>query len=138
MMDCKDHIAAVREIKGHLLAITTKNGQDYELRRHFDIVLGMAERLLVVAPFAEGDRVVLTKTPDIEKGSGWWGSRHYLIEGSRGVVTSVDFHEEKKVLLGYVMFDDETYIHYEIGEKMPVKDKHVYCFGESWLRRCSP
>jgi hypothetical protein len=37
-------------------------------------------------PFKVGDRVQLKKTPKIDKGSGWSGSQHFLVEGAIATV----------------------------------------------------
>lgn len=95
-----------------------------------------AEELLLTkyAPFLEGDRVCLAKTPDIESSSGWFRSKHFLITGALGIVRGVECHSEGR-LVYYVEFDDETY--YCDNDKIykPTSKKHVYGFGESWIKK---
>lgn len=42
-------------------------------------------------PFKDGDQVVIQRAPNIEKPSGWWSSREFLVEGSTGVILDVYF-----------------------------------------------
>lgn len=44
------------------------------------------------APAHVGDRVALSKTPEItpEKAPGWMGSKHFLVKGAQGTVKDVD------------------------------------------------
>lgn len=83
--------------------------------------LQVAHDLLVnkYSPFLKGQRVELAKTLDISDTSGWRGSRHFLIEGSRGTVTDVEVGSNG--LLIFVRFDKETYFDYQGFEKIPEK-----------------
>ncbi len=88
------------------------------------------------SPFKPGDRVALTKTPEItgEKSWGWLGSKHFLVEGAVGVVVSIDADE--RGFSAMVQFDDESYIDHRTKAVCPVaeKDRHVYGFREQSLR----
>jgi NTP pyrophosphatase (non-canonical NTP hydrolase) len=76
--------------------------------------------------FKQGDRVVLKKAPKIEKDSGWYGSRHFLIAGATGTVGAVDFKN------AYVRFDDESWIDQQ-GKVQPCSSTHLYHFQEVQL-----
>lgn len=90
-----------------------------------------------LAPFKVGDRVKLTKTPEItkDKSWGWIGSKHFLIEGAKATVVEVDIYKGK-FSLG-LHFDRESRLHYETGEEI-FKDpdkKSIYTFNEEWVEK---
>jgi hypothetical protein len=86
------------------------------------------------APCKIGDRVELTKTPDINpKDSwGWMDSKHFLIKGAVGTVKEVDFYH-KKFKIG-IEFDNETWKNTQTDEKKPVERKHIYTFSEDFVK----
>jgi hypothetical protein len=95
------------------------------------------------APFKVGDRVRLTKAPDIGPDSGWNGSRHFLIPGALGVVADAECGRrfingslsDKAAFRFGVQFDDESWIDRN-GTVHPIdKDRHVYTLGESFLEK---
>jgi len=100
--------------------------------QHWIYVLNNANSLWLKAPFQVGDLVMLNKTPEItvEKSWGWMGSRHYLIKGALARVHERSFYDGRFVF--GLLFEDESYKDYN-GKINPVKEKHVYSFGESWL-----
>lgn len=83
-------------------------------------------------PFKAGDRVRLTKTPVIEEGSGWHGSRHFLVEGAIATVRQCDWRKGRFVF--DLEFDDESWLD-EKGEiyRVPSDRRRSFSFGESWL-----
>lgn len=85
-------------------------------------------------PYKIGDRVELAVTPNInERDSwGWMASKHFLIEGSPGVVMITECGSNGFKFA--VVFDNETWIDRE-GNKQPVDRKHSYYFGEKSLRK---
>lgn len=129
----------------------TMDRLDEELRSagdrqwHFKKMAGYTKALFErFAPFKAGDRVHLAKTPDInpETSWGWMGSKHFLVKGAKGKVTSVDFDADTKKFTALVMFDDESWVpdnDYGPGKRkgVPVpieeKDRHVYYFSEDWI-----
>ncbi len=115
------------------LAAVLRQGVDHEW--HMRKMRVYAEALFARGPFQKGDRVKLVRTPEItlEKSWGWWGSRHFLVEGAMGVVVDVDFADDRFV--AYVHFDDESWVHYATGVKHPVDRKGSFLFGESWLEK---
>jgi hypothetical protein len=109
--------------------------------------LAAAHHLLVTkyAPFHEGDRVELSKTPEIneKRAPGWMGCKHFLIEGAMGIVRHVGVHPAMKdckqgdieAHLSYgIEFDDESAM--VDGKRIEIKgeDRHLYTFGENYLR----
>jgi hypothetical protein len=58
------------------------------------------------APFKVGDIVVLTETPDIEEGSGWWCYRHFLVKGEKATVKEVSV--DGTGFYAHIMFDNQT------------------------------
>jgi hypothetical protein len=81
-------------------------------------------------PYKVGDRVFLNKTPTIECGSGWYGSKHFLVKGAAGTIHSRDYCDGKFCF--YVEWDDESWMD-EKGEIHPIIAKHVFLFSEDWL-----
>jgi hypothetical protein len=105
-----------------------------ELGWHVGKLREYAKGLFERAPFRVGDRVRLTKTPEItkEKAWGWLAAKHYLIKGAEGLVHEVDFHDG--LFQASIFVDDETWIDSE-GEKHPCTEKHLYCFWEGQIER---
>lgn len=85
------------------------------------------------APHKVGDRVILTKTPQIDdiNSPGWLGCRHFLVKGAVGTVREVSCDGDH-FSFG-VMFDVETYIDTYSGEAKPVDQKHTFFFREEYL-----
>jgi hypothetical protein len=86
------------------------------------------------SPFAVDDRVQLSKTLDIAESSGWYGSRHFLVQGSKATVRSRGYRDNKFSF--DVVFDNETYISTigdTKGQALPVSSKHTYQMLESDL-----
>lgn len=84
------------------------------------------------APFKIGERVILTKTPEIGSVDrwGWLGSKHFLIKGAVGSVTFVEADGD-----GFrfsVVFDDDSWIDHH-GVKQPTKEKGHFGFREDYL-----
>jgi hypothetical protein len=106
---------------------------EYYLRKLIE-----CQELLVTkyAPFKVGDRVILTKTPDINSKDswGWMGSKHFLVKGAHGTVRSVDV--DGRGFSASVEFDDESWIAPD-GCINPIKDKHVFGFHEDYLVRAT-
>jgi hypothetical protein len=87
-----------------------------------------AQELLITvyAPFKVGDEVELSKTPDIDAGSGWRGSKHFLVEGAVATVRGVEV--DSQGLCFTLEFDNETYLHYHTNEPIAPEKKHGFCF----------
>jgi hypothetical protein len=83
-------------------------------------------------PFKKGDRIELAVTPKITSDSGWYGCRHFLIEGAKGTIYSTECGKNGFSFL--VQFDDESYIDCK-GVITPIEDKHVFYVSEESLRK---
>lgn len=94
---------------------------------YFDTLLSAYNELLTRAPFPIGSRVALTRTPNIEKASGWAAYRHFLITGSKGTVKSVEWwNASGNRPAGFrfdIQFDDDLSL-----------EPGTFTFGESSLR----
>ena len=84
------------------------------------------------SPLKVGDRAVLTKTPEITRdiSPGWYGSKHFLVEGRGGVITDVEVYNGK-FRYGFQP-DNQTWINFDKKEA-PLDRPHQYSFFESWL-----
>ena len=83
-------------------------------------------------PYKIGDRVQLTKEPEILSGSGWYGSKHFLIKGAIATVQSHDFRDDN-FLFGLV-FDEESWVSSD-GKinKLAANRRGVFQFLEDYL-----
>lgn len=93
------------------------------------------------APFKDGDRVRLKKTPEINiKDSwGWMHAKHFLVEGCEGTVSDVDYRDGRFVAL--FCPDNQTFI-LDWGEMkgipQPIDGRPGhYGFSEEYLERVS-
>jgi hypothetical protein len=108
---------------------------------HWKKLREYAQGLFDRAPFREGDRVRLRKTPTItEKDSwGWMHAKHFLVEGREGVAKDVDFRDGQFVC-GFLP-DDQTWIP-EHGEKkgipQAIESPGIYYFREEYIERVTP
>ena len=93
-----------------------------------------AKALFERGPFKEGDRVRLTRTPEINENTswGWIGSKHFLVAGALATVREVDFYDGRFV--AGLHFDDESWISFD-GQVHPAAEKALYYFDEGWLER---
>jgi hypothetical protein len=97
-----------------------------------------AATIFDLAKWKVDDRVELATTPDInEKESwGWMGYKHFLIEGAKATVRTVEFQSGH---FQYALrFDDDSWIDHE-GVRHPAPEPlGVFYFWESKLRaaRC--
>ena len=88
-------------------------------------------------PHKIGDRIQLKETLDIPEGSGWYGSKHFLIEGAIATVRTCEYRNNS-FCFGLV-FDDESYVDYRSGEikPEPEDDKHLYYLSEEKIESLS-
>lgn len=82
-------------------------------------------------PLKEGDRATLIEPLVIEKSSGWYGSKHYLIPGWPGTINRIYFYEKP---LCYFEPDNQTWIDDENIQR-PKSRPHVYTFDLNKLRK---
>lgn len=86
-------------------------------------------------PIKQGDRVALTKTPEINETvrPGWRASKHTLVEGRVAVVVEVELVKGRR---SYGLeFENETWISSQDGLERPVDRPGLYYFHESWVRK---
>lgn len=83
------------------------------------------------SPFKVGDIVKLNKDIEINETTrwGWRGREHFLVKGARAEVKSIDWNYTTNNYAYLLEFEDETYIHFQTKEKIPVKDKGLYYFS---------
>ena len=102
---------------------------DWGMKEVGESYLSMFDRF---CPHDVGDRVELTKNVPVEQSSGWYPSRHFLIQGGKGTIQSRGYRDGKFSF--DVEFDDETWIDSN-GDEQEVSLKHVYGLNETYLRR---
>ena len=102
----------------------------------FKKMKGYAEVLFTrFAPFREGDRVMLTKTPVIteQEAWGWLRAKHFLVVGAKGTIESVDFYDGQ--FKAGIEFDDDSWIDSTDGNaRKKHMEKGIYTFSEDYLR----
>lgn len=100
-------------------------------------ILECANTIWDRCPFSKGDRVALTKTPDINPDTswGWMGAKHFLVEGA--VATVVDRQFYKGMFRFGLKFDNDSWIHHRDGSINPREenDRGLYYFGEKDIER---
>lgn len=132
MTDIKKAYDAIRLIKEGV-----DQFYSYNFKYNLDKLLDCHELLLTkYAPFKINDKVVLTKTPDInEKDSwGWMHARHFLIKGAKGIV--VEFDVSKRGFSAGVLFEEESWIdHRGVLTLYKPVERHQYWFHEDSLVR---
>lgn len=109
---------------------------DFEF--HLKLLQKAQEMLLTTyAPFKNGDRVELAKTPEISTTKSWglMGSKHVLTEGATGTVVHLEVRMSG--LFVAVLLDYDTWIDYKGVEKERV-DKHPYAFEVEYWRHSKP
>lgn len=83
-------------------------------------------------PFKVGDQVVLARDVVVDRESGWYSSRHFLVKGSKGEVRGRGYSDG--MFCFNIVFDDESYIDDEHRKHIPV-DKHMYKFSDRMLEK---
>lgn len=91
--------------------------------------------LLTLAPLQPGARITLAATPvitELER-SGWWGARHFLVEGAVGTIRAV--HADADGFSYDVEFDDDSWIetHSKTVHKRPPEARGFFHFKPKWL-----
>lgn len=133
----------IDKLMGAIVEISRSSDISYEVKR----LMQYREALLSMAPFRVGDRVMLIDPPKIERSSGWYGSKHFLVQGARGEVREVDWTVPLDAESGsegwfsvYVLFDDESHLSdFDIDNKklphdaprrvVPTPLEHRHVFG---------
>jgi len=85
-------------------------------------------------PFHVGDRVQLTKAPEMNCGNpGWHHCQHFLIKAAPGVVRRRTYHDGQFCF--YVVFANESWIDSEGAiNPVPPGQRSSFLFGENMLR----
>ena len=128
----KDLTTAMTEVKKVVAALG--GDSNYKIERVLESYTALFDRS---CPHKVGDRVEMSETPVINehKRWGWSSAKHYLIEGSPGVVVGRDFY--KGSFRFDVEMDLESYIptwNNEEGNWKKSSSRHTYCLNESQLR----
>jgi hypothetical protein len=108
-----------------------------EHKFHWERMQTYARALFDRAPFKPGDRVRITKDPNItqEKSWGWMGAKHFLVVGALGTVRYVDFYDGH--FCADVIWDDESWISStdKTLHPVPLEDRALYRFWETKIER---
>ena len=129
MPSTKDYAEYLVEVESKTEDLQLMLSQDFGYK--FKTVLTTYSQLFDrFCPYKIGDRVQLTKTSAIEKKSGWYSSRHFLIKGSIATVESCDFRDG--LFWFNLAFDDESWID-DRGEARPASTRHTFGFSENFL-----
>jgi hypothetical protein len=94
---------------------------DYEIRT----LEAIRQWALDQQPFKAGDRVRLTEAPSIDKGSGWWSSRHFLVAGHEGFARAVRLFPGDASWTVDWEPDEQTWFDRN-GDPQPTSRPHVY------------
>ena len=113
-----------------LTEVTSRSEHAWHWKKLRAYAVGLFDR----APFKVGDRVRLTKTPDItpEKAWGWMGAKHFLVKGAMATVAAIDFSEGR--FEAWLYFDDETWKDHS-GTLHKPSEPAQYHFWETSLER---
>lgn len=95
--------------------------------------------LFGLAKFKVGDRVRLSRAPEIssEKSWGWMGAKHFLVAGAVATVQTVEARRDPPGFCYGLTFDDESWVDSK-GDRRPVDRPSLYVFGESSLDAALP
>lgn len=94
-----------------------------------------------LCPFSVGDRVEISRELNIGEGSGWRGSKHFLVPGAVGTVKDRGWFKDRFYFT--VQFDDETWIDPQGVEHLPsspsgytlgAKSLKIHEFGQDFWR----
>ncbi len=128
-------MANTLEYAEYLTAVKTKASEiDNLLNNEFgfklnEVLQSYASLFNRFCPYKVGDRVQLKETLDIPEDSGWYSRRHFLIKGAIATVREIGYRND---LFSFgLVFDDESYIHYQSKEVIPISDKGVYYLSEN-------
>ena len=94
----------------------------------------LIEGLYSFAKFEVDDRVALNATPKIseEKGWGWLGAKHFLVEGECARVCKIEWRGDLQTFCYHLMFDNESWLD-KNGIPQKVSKTALYYFAENWL-----
>lgn len=131
----------VEKYAGELLDFTKeiadfgKKIQSMELKfKVSEVIISYVSMFDRFCPFKEGDKVELVKNIPMDKESGWYSNRHFMIWGAKATVLERGYHDG--MFTFGVMFDNETRIDLN-GNEQPVEHKHIFHISESYFRKSS-
>lgn len=106
---------------------------DYYLKR----LTACYNLLLTLAPYKVGDRVRLTRTPEISntKSWGWMCGKHFLVTGAIATVSSVS---SDGTGFDYgLTFDEDSWMESFTGKIHPLEpsERKAFCFTADWFER---
>lgn len=86
-------------------------------------------------PFSIGDRVQLSKTPNLDKSPAWASSKHFLIKGAAATIKDRGYSGD--LFTFSLEFDDESWIDNDGKEHFIVRprSKHLYSFPENMITK---
>jgi len=119
------------ELMGYTQALeAVPKPQQFDYKLNY-LIKGFREMCDRFCPYKVGDRVQLSATPEIGKGSGWYGSKHFLVKGAAATVKSTDFNNG--LFCFGLVFDDDSWVDTD-GKVYPTETgKYIFIFSEKWL-----
>jgi len=126
-MDIENIKEGINKIKEGM-SILSKGPMDYYLKGLMECREELFKRC---CPFQIGDEVKLIVDLKIEKSSGWYICRHFLIVDAKAMVREVDFYRG-----GFkfeLEFYNESFIDFH-GDEHPIINRHTFVFDENQLR----
>jgi len=126
-MDIENIKEGINKIKEGM-SILSKGPMDYYLKGLMECREELFKRC---CPFQIGDEVELIVDLKIEKSSGWYSCRHFLIVNAKATVREVDFYRG-----GFkfeLEFYNESFIDFH-GDEHPIINRHIFVFDENKLR----
>jgi len=133
-MNYKDYVDAAEQLNKYHQEAEKLIGR-YPATYFFEKMRGYAIALFdKYAPFRPGDRVMLTKTPEItaEKSWGWMGAKHFLVRGALATVYQMDYIDGR--FIAGCQFDDDSWISDHDKQLHAIVEKGIYTFGEDYLK----
>jgi hypothetical protein len=126
---CEEMQTIFEKIK-ELDSLLTHNESNFKLTEIISCHASLFDRF---CPFKVGDRVQLTKAPEISErvAYGWLGAKHFLIPGAKAIIVSRGYKGDKFTF--GLEFEDETWINTRDGSIFPVERPCVYTFSEDFL-----
>lgn len=133
-MDKNKYINSTKEVINNVLELN-KLLSDQNCKYGIEKLIEYADGLFSKAPFKEGDRVKLIKTPTITNDIswGWLGAKHFLIEGATARVINIDFNKGK--FIAGLYFDNETWLSSVDKSEQKVDRSGLYYFSEDYLEK---
>ena len=130
MTDTLEYVAYLNAVKAKASELDNLLSNEFGFKLN-EILQNYASLFNRFCPYNVGDRVKLKQTLDIEKDSGWYGSKHFLVEGAIATVKTCGDYRNNLFFFG-LEFDAESYIN-QNGEIKLIIAKHLYYLFESQI-----